>query len=511
MASLRPEIILCVAKHADLDTILALSLTCRSYYNTIHTYEHAIVKDKLRSYHQLIHQPNLPGRKEKAVNQGRKRKLKLSVDELPLTQTHGSVLLSSTPDRRIPQPYTFTVIRELERREARYDDLFCPGGFLEMAIEEVYNPVSREEMTALNDRLRHACRLTDRLGDVVADILVQIGTPDKTGKYINRPPVAYRQDHHTSAAKRASVEAKTRRSLLTSSPTLPSPTSIIGPDEWERRKDAAAASLGLDRLSANVSQIARAVRREQIRLLAQLPLLDLAFLAGLARVIERAFADAYPAPSEEEDDDGMDDGLYFETVTAFKEAVLRYGASSVLWGMCAERFTLGRGPTAAPVVTSVPAREETAGAGEPKGLAAITPPAAPWYWFAREAIDEVLRELEAWEQRGWSQNVKGRRRRSSHEYEGVGEEQGGEGDVASPAWGWQQGWGVGAMPPEATNVHDLLVPQPEGIETLCPPPGLNMSVLTELRVRTGWTRAHQFQLAHRMVVAVVEDGSQILG
>ncbi|KAK3693932.1 hypothetical protein B0T22DRAFT_56201 [Podospora appendiculata] len=146
---LNPDIALLFAEHTnDVASLSALMRTCRGMNSLIGTHEQSIVKAKLTQ------------------RGGGGSPLLVS----PL----GTALSSVGPEREVLAPHTFAVVQELEMRARRIDVLFQDNKPLRLAIDAArpFKALPAGEVEQLIQGLKRACRLADRLGDCVAEVML---------------------------------------------------------------------------------------------------------------------------------------------------------------------------------------------------------------------------------------------------------------------------------------------------------------------------------------------------
>lgn len=317
---------------------------------------------------------------------------------LQLVAPHGCVIKSGTPDRGALLPLSFSVLKELNMREARLDVLLAADGHMETALQEsgLFFPGSRptdDEMNVLMARLRRACRITDRLADCTAAVMVEYGFPgpmfpgdeDGDDDEDTGGSGSGSDDDQDSGALPAPVPLSTRTY------ERPLPSTLIHPNRRHNRFG-----------------IARAVRFAQGDLLRALPLEDLVFLAILTSIAGLGFRRLHHGTA-------YTDPEFFERATAFQETVLRQGATVTFWG----KFAGVRVPTQAELealrlaaIASMNPATATAGPNQaalppttddtPGGQ---TPQMTAMRAYVDQKTNDALRELRWWEHGAGANNM----------------------------------------------------------------------------------------------------------
>ncbi|KAK1764666.1 hypothetical protein QBC33DRAFT_192556 [Phialemonium atrogriseum] len=402
MTSIPGDVILSIAEWSDPETILSLMLVCRYFHLLISENETPIVKAKLCHLQQLTFHPSML----KADDGVHFLPAHLQPAHLQLVAPHGCVIKSGTPDRGALLPLSFSVLKELNMREARLDVLLVADGHMETALQEsgLFFPDRRptdDEMNVLMARLRRACRITDRLADCTAAVMVEYGFPgpmfpgaedgdddENTGGTGSDDGLDDSPDDQDSGALPAPVPLSTRTY------ERPLPSTLIHPNRRHNRFG-----------------IARAVRFAQGDLLRALPLEDLVFLAILTSIAGLGYRRLHHATA-------YTDPEFFERATAFQETVLRQGATVTFWG----KFAGVRVPTQAELealslaaIASMSPATTTAGPNQ----AALLPPTTddapggqtPQMTAMRAYVDQktndALRELRWWEHGAGANNNMG--------------------------------------------------------------------------------------------------------
>ncbi len=147
------HILLPIAEHADLGTILALMLTSRAIYSLLRQYQRSIVKKQVQA---RLRNPLYP-----AVYAPTGR-----------ITGRGYVL----------EAYSFPMIQELDIREHAIETLFDPGQLLYNAGLKNYRDFADRTLPTVQKfifGLSRACTILDRLADCVADTSTGAVTPAK--------------------------------------------------------------------------------------------------------------------------------------------------------------------------------------------------------------------------------------------------------------------------------------------------------------------------------------------
>ncbi|KAK3330436.1 hypothetical protein B0H66DRAFT_62045 [Apodospora peruviana] len=151
MLYLTPYTALLLIEHVDdVETLTNLMCTCKEMCALCRKYEHHITKTIVNS------------------------RMGSDGHLLPLT---GTVLSTYTYEREVMEPYSFSLLRELDMRRHRVDLLFKDGGAIMRAItNDMNNKLSMlwrlelDKAAILVQKLKGACMLVDRLSDCVADV-----------------------------------------------------------------------------------------------------------------------------------------------------------------------------------------------------------------------------------------------------------------------------------------------------------------------------------------------------
>jgi len=215
------------------------------------------------------------------------------------------------------------VIKELEVRERRINERFS---FTQANISRSglvgagLSPETREHL----DSLARACRVADIIGDCVARIVaradfVQGYNAHLTEAHYARLPSTCPCNSWGYALlgylSEDILNARGRRMLERSGPLLP-------------------GSRAVDRdVETMVIKLVCTVRKAQLALIQGLSQWDLVYLSWLTEVAGDAYTGMVP------EDLLLTDTSHWERRTAFKECVIRRGASLTIWAVCADDET----------------------------------------------------------------------------------------------------------------------------------------------------------------------------
>lgn len=257
-------------------------------------------------------------------------------------------------------------------------------------------------MATLISRLTIACRLADRLGDCVADVMRNWTVPHAM---IGTGFTEDNMDLHLHAGIVTKYYQQVRARDVDASSQTGGPE---GPDSIQDSNTSfARPSIMPEEYSRNNGtwDITIAVRRAQIELLRELPDLDLVFLAHLVSLVGFAYQVLQQVRMDSDPD-------FWDRSTAFQETVLRQGASVVLWGtfgpqpagsadgaVAAARlgWLSGGWPSAGPA-SSTPGSASTPGSGS----AAVAKGSLKD--FVESMVYGTIRELREWEMGGWARS-----------------------------------------------------------------------------------------------------------
>lgn len=164
MALISCDVTVLIAEHVDMDSMAPFMLCSKTIHQLLRGHERSIVKAKIT---QLVHD---------------------SMFRPPL----GALLSSSAPDqpgvnRKVLEPMTYDVAKELESRERRINRLFSSGStsphghpLMEtMKRLALFQNLPPCQMERLIDGFKDACRVADRIADCAA--LVHLEQKPKTG------------------------------------------------------------------------------------------------------------------------------------------------------------------------------------------------------------------------------------------------------------------------------------------------------------------------------------------
>ncbi|KAK4156585.1 hypothetical protein C8A00DRAFT_30550 [Chaetomidium leptoderma] len=164
MALINCDITVLIAEHVDMNSMAPFMLSSKANYQLIRGHERSIVKAKIA---KMVHDPML---------------------RPPL----GALLSSSALrqpglDRKVLEPVSFAVAKELESREGRINSLFSSkstspcGQPLMEAINRlaIFQDLPPNHMERLIDGFKDACRVADRIADCAA--VVHLEPKPETG------------------------------------------------------------------------------------------------------------------------------------------------------------------------------------------------------------------------------------------------------------------------------------------------------------------------------------------
>ncbi|KAJ9156873.1 hypothetical protein NKR19_g4079 [Coniochaeta hoffmannii] len=314
MEGLIPEILAIIAEFADIQSIYNLMLTCKRFHEVLLSNERSVVKRRLDAYYRSAIDPRVFQHPE-------------LVKDHPLIRLsekkYGAVLTSDSPRRTVARPYSYAVIKELEVRERRINERFS---FTQANISRSglvgagLSPETREHL----DSLARACRVADIIGDCVARIVaradfVQGYNAHLTEAHYARLPSTCPCNSWGYALlgylSEDILNARGRRMLERSGPLLP-------------------GSRAVDRdVETMVIKLVCTVRKAQLALIQGLSQWDLVYLSWLTEVAGDAYTGMVP------EDLPLTDTSHWERRTAFKECVIRRGASLTIWAVCADDET----------------------------------------------------------------------------------------------------------------------------------------------------------------------------
>ncbi|KAH8910451.1 hypothetical protein BR93DRAFT_964330 [Coniochaeta sp. PMI_546] len=319
MLYILPEVLVTIADYADSQSIYCLMLTCRRFHQVLHYHERSVVKGKLEAYCRSAIDPRV------FQNPG------LGQDH-PLLQLYGendgTVLTSDAPKRIVACPFSYHIVKELEIRESRIQDLFGPNGSLLKMVKRLHHSDDLDDnspaVTFQLDSIQRACRISDLLGDCVARIVARSDWVDGYNAHL--------ADHHyyprnncrcncwvscLTNATRNGVVIRSRHLLDSIQSALPdSPTDCMTPVVRDQKnKDIL------------MTKLAHTVRTAQIALISRLPVFDMLCLAKLSELAGVEYSFSIPAHMHQSDPE------HIEKRTAFQESMFRRGGSLSLWAI----------------------------------------------------------------------------------------------------------------------------------------------------------------------------------
>lgn len=152
------DITLLIAEHVDSDSFVPLMLSCKANYHLIRSHERSIIKAKITNL----------------------------VRDVMLRPPLGALVSSSTLDqrrlgRKVLEPWSFAVAKELELRARKINSLFNPdfpnprGQPLDEAINRLshFKDLSLNHMERLIGGLKDACMVADRIADCAAVVYLE--------------------------------------------------------------------------------------------------------------------------------------------------------------------------------------------------------------------------------------------------------------------------------------------------------------------------------------------------
>ncbi|KAG7291219.1 hypothetical protein NEMBOFW57_001231 [Staphylotrichum longicolle] len=178
MVLINCDVTVLIAEHVDIDSMVPLMLCSKTIYQLVRGHERSIVKTKIA---QLVHDPMF---------------------RPPL----GALLSSYAPDqpglgRKILEPMSFAVAKELESRDRRINRLFSSGctslrGYPLVETMKrlvLFQNIPSCQMERLIDGFKDACRVADRIADCA--VIVHLEPKPTTGHLQNEESAIQHEIH----------------------------------------------------------------------------------------------------------------------------------------------------------------------------------------------------------------------------------------------------------------------------------------------------------------------------
>ena len=232
-------------------------------------------------------------------------------------ETDGTVLTSHSPKRTVARPYTYAVVRELEVRESRIQELFGHdvSNLERCGIDDEMTAESRHQL----DSLQRACRVADLVGDTVARIVARAGWVDGYNAHLA-------DAHYYVAGKcRCNAWVSTVADSLIFDGLAGKHGHVL---------DSMPLQPGEQDKGIAMAKLAQTIRELQIALIQRLSQWDLIYLSLLTRIAGAEYSRSVPEGMS------LSDPQHLDKVTAFQECALRRGASFSLWSIRSPRLEL---------------------------------------------------------------------------------------------------------------------------------------------------------------------------